>query len=184
LAKHSFRFRGSVPPSIRLIVVTGVRGTSSRGLHAAGPSMPSRAARAPAADQVLENSSGATGWPWEPPYGVTFGVGRGVYPPLPITISGPSGGVALTVPSRVRSRSKRVTWLILPVVICLSQRLSHACLSISNLYRETANGSDGWAIRDQRGLPRNASKVRRSFRSLSTNLQPDRSPCSPVQRLY
>src|SRR6187402_3414182 len=34
-----------------------------------------------------------------------------------------------------------VTWLILPVVICLSQRLSHACLSISNLYRETANGS-------------------------------------------
>ena len=33
------------------------------------------------------------------------------------------------------------TWLILPVVICLSQRLSHACLSISNLYGETANGS-------------------------------------------
>ena len=29
--------------------------------------------------------------------------------------------------------SKVVTWLILPVVICLSQRLSHACLSI-NLY--------------------------------------------------
>ena len=26
---------------------------------------------------------------------------------------------------------KRETWLILPVVICLSQRLSHACLSIS-----------------------------------------------------
>ena len=25
-----------------------------------------------------------------------------------------------------------VTWLILPVVICLSQRLSHACLSIGN----------------------------------------------------
>jgi hypothetical protein len=36
---------------------------------------------------------------------------------------------------------KIVTWLILPVVICLSQRLSHACLSISNIYRETANGS-------------------------------------------
>jgi len=31
--------------------------------------------------------------------------------------------------------------LILPVVICLSQRLSHACLSISTLYCETANGS-------------------------------------------
>ena len=26
---------------------------------------------------------------------------------------------------------QHVTWLILPVVICLSQRLSHACLSIS-----------------------------------------------------
>ncbi len=36
---------------------------------------------------------------------------------------------------------KIVIWLILPVVICLSQRLSHACLSISNLYSETANGS-------------------------------------------
>ena len=31
------------------------------------------------------------------------------------------------------------TWLILPVVIRLSQRLSHACLSISE--SETANGS-------------------------------------------
>ena len=29
-------------------------------------------------------------------------------------------------------RYRIVTWLILPVVICLSQRLSHACLSISN----------------------------------------------------
>jgi hypothetical protein len=29
------------------------------------------------------------------------------------------------------STSKIVTWLILPVVICLSQRLSHACPSIS-----------------------------------------------------
>ena len=33
------------------------------------------------------------------------------------------------------------TWLILPVVICLSQRLSHASTSISNLYGETADGS-------------------------------------------
>ena len=31
-----------------------------------------------------------------------------------------------------RSRRTIVTWLILLVVICLSQRLSHACLSISN----------------------------------------------------
>ena len=29
-----------------------------------------------------------------------------------------------------------LTWLILPVVICLSQRLSHACLSI-NFYMVT-----------------------------------------------
>ena len=36
---------------------------------------------------------------------------------------------------------KLATWLILPVVICLSQRLSHACLSINCLYCETANGS-------------------------------------------
>ena len=28
-----------------------------------------------------------------------------------------------------------VIWLILPVVICLSQRLSHACLSISVIQR-------------------------------------------------
>ena len=34
-----------------------------------------------------------------------------------------------------------VTRLILPVVICLSLRLSHASLSISNLYGETADGS-------------------------------------------
>jgi hypothetical protein len=32
----------------------------------------------------------------------------------------------------LRRRFRIVTWLILPVVICLSQRLSHACLSISN----------------------------------------------------
>ena len=35
----------------------------------------------------------------------------------------------------------RATWLILPVVICLSQRLSHACLSMNGSYSETANGS-------------------------------------------
>src|SRR6056300_670385 len=46
------------------------------------------------------------------------------------------------VPSNVRDLLESVViWLILPVVICLSQRLSHACLSISTLYCETANGS-------------------------------------------
>ena len=42
--------------------------------------------------------------------------------------------------ARRTGRSRSVTWLILPVVICLSQRLSHACLSVNNSY-ETANGS-------------------------------------------
>ena len=32
-------------------------------------------------------------------------------------------------------RLANLTWLILPVVICLSQRLSHACLSISIIQR-------------------------------------------------
>ena len=41
----------------------------------------------------------------------------------------------------IASVRKVATWLILPVVICLSQRLSHACLSINCLYCETANGS-------------------------------------------
>ena len=35
------------------------------------------------------------------------------------------------LPADSRVATSRVTWLILPVVICLSQRLSHACLSTS-----------------------------------------------------
>ena len=38
---------------------------------------------------------------------------------------------------------KIATWLILPVVICLSQRLSHACLSISLFIRRDC----GWLIK-------------------------------------
>jgi len=54
----------------------------------------------------------------------------------------PPGGGSPAVPASAGDLPvKIVTWLILPVVICLSQRLSHACLSISNLYGETANGS-------------------------------------------
>ena len=34
-----------------------------------------------------------------------------------------------------KTSSSAATWLILPVVICLSQRLSHACLSISIVQR-------------------------------------------------
>jgi hypothetical protein len=51
------------------------------------------------------------------------------------------GGCSPLRPPRGRCGVKVVTWLILPVVICLSQRLSHACLSISKIYSETANGS-------------------------------------------
>ena len=39
-----------------------------------------------------------------------------------------------------RCKNIIVFWLILPVVICLSQRLSHACLSKPN-NGEAANGS-------------------------------------------
>ena len=39
-------------------------------------------------------------------------------------------GVGFRDEAKARSM-KAATWLILPVVICLSQRLSHACLSIN-----------------------------------------------------
>ena len=53
--------------------------------------------------------------------------------------SSPSASLRVRV-ALLRSRTaarggrpgQKVTWLILPVVICLSQRLSHACLSINN----------------------------------------------------
>ena len=41
----------------------------------------------------------------------------------------------LTAASAADGGLRIVTWLILPVVICLSQRLSHACLSISIIQR-------------------------------------------------
>jgi hypothetical protein len=56
----------------------------------------------------------AHGWPLEAPNPVT----RELFCPATRAVG--------------RPRRTIVTWLILPVVICLSQRLSHACLSISN----------------------------------------------------
>ena len=45
----------------------------------------------------------------------------------------PGGGLPVRGRAQSRPSSTRiVTWLILPVVICLSQRLSHACLSIND----------------------------------------------------
>ena len=114
-----------------------------------GPAFESRIPSV-AADHPLGNSVGAIGWP----VGTFGGFGSGGGPgralgfgPCPDLLTNPDplfiegcrwpfalrDGVGLAV--------KIVTWLILPVVICLSQRLSHACLSISNLYGETANGS-------------------------------------------
>ena len=43
----------------------------------------------------------------------------------------PGSRTELAVATWSWSGQNHVTWLILPVVICLSQRLSHACLSIS-----------------------------------------------------
>ena len=43
------------------------------------------------------------------------------------------GGACTLVRVSAGVNLKVVTWLILPVVICLSKRLSHACLSISTL---------------------------------------------------
>lgn len=52
-----------------------------------------------------------------------------------------SEGVFFLCVVHARWAVKKATWLILPVVICLSQRLSHACLSVNYSYCETANGS-------------------------------------------
>ena len=56
-------------------------------------------------------------------------------------VGGAAGFARARVSCVCRRGARQATWLILPVVICLSQRLSHACLSISDLYCETANGS-------------------------------------------
>ena len=97
------------------------------------------------ADRPLGNSVGETGWPW----GTCVASAPGTSGPGDVAVS-PTSGELLCLPPLPGGRSRRValspavkivTWLILPVVICLSQRLSHASLSISNLYCETANGS-------------------------------------------
>ena len=53
---------------------------------------------------------------------------RNLVVPEPLN-SGPVG--RLRTPLRLPTHVRTATWLILPVVICLSQRLSHACLSTS-----------------------------------------------------
>ncbi len=52
-------------------------------------------------------------------------------------------GTGKADPAKLRVCYYGVTWLILPVVICLSQRLSHACLSISDLIQRNCE----WLIK-------------------------------------
>lgn len=118
--------------------------SSTRGKYAAVlPGHGPRGSKAgSAADRPLGNSVGAIGWPaWgrrRAAWRFRRVPGPGGDPsrsrPNLVTYLAPPG-----VPARARPRGRVareartvVTWLILPVVICLSQRLSHACLSISN----------------------------------------------------
>ena len=131
--------------------------SSFRGLYAAAWADVRVATPISAADRPLGNSVGAIGCPTCSSAASALGdrrsgVGCG-WPLFLVTILASLGG--LSGASCLRGQGvpgKIVIWLILPVVICLSQRLSHACLSISNLYSETANGLayDGPFDRKQR----------------------------------
>ena len=66
---------------------------------------------------------------------------RACFAPDRRSVGGAAGRARFAPGIGAARAARQATWLILPVVICLSQRLSHACLSISDLYCETANGS-------------------------------------------
>ena len=87
------------------------------------------------ADHPLGNTVGANGWPLGrfPSGSHPKAVGRSS-PRLLSTLAlwAYRRGRSILLEPCAASESMVVTWLILPVVICLSQRLSHACLSISN----------------------------------------------------
>jgi hypothetical protein len=134
-------FGGKPKPVAALLGVTGGRYPPSAG-YMSHAMVPLRGHRSRVADQPVGNLVGAIGWrgmsgrslcSWTSRAGC-FGTPLSVHIDRRLRAAGParlSRDVSGTV----------VTWLILPVVICLSQRLSHACLSISNIYSETANGS-------------------------------------------
>lgn len=92
------------------------------------------ASRVSAADRPLRNSVGAIGSPWPSAFSRGFGLRWGRSPDRNRVITFCPRCPSRRVPGvrPLRRCLKIVTWLILPVVICLSQRLSHACLSISN----------------------------------------------------
>ena len=130
------RLWGDAAASIRLTVLTDggnppPEGRMRPGTAVFGPEYP-------AADRPLGNSVGAIGWPLgAAPRLVGRPERSGVGSPSPQLryrdppLRGlPAATLGETLGTRVGFRV--VTWLILPVVICLSQRLSHACLSISN----------------------------------------------------
>ena len=117
-------------------------------LRSAGSGLRSRSSSG--ADRPLRNPVGAIGWPAgarrrAPAPAARPGPGAQVqtWPPTLLRRLGPSPGAPSPASGFAAGGAGDTidTWLILPVVICLSQRLSHACPSISNLYGETANGS-------------------------------------------
>ena len=74
----------------------------------------------------------AYGWPLEPTRRFDSGVDGSAGRPAPSRTNSDPRAARAGPKYFGDGLSKIVTWLILPVVICLSQRLSHACLSISN----------------------------------------------------
>ena len=149
LAKILFQISGGKPWSVavdQLVDVTVRRYPPFEGrMSQSRGSGLLPAERVSGADRSLKNSVGAIGWPRD---GHLFTgvrsmsqVGRcdsRVPVPSSLTISVPLRRSRLRASLAGGSGPLRrvcftvVTWLILPVVICLSQRLSHACLSISN----------------------------------------------------
>ena len=56
---------------------------------------------------------------------------RACFAPIRRSVGGAAGRARFAPGIGASRAARQATWLILPVVICLSQRLSHACLSIS-----------------------------------------------------
>lgn len=86
-------------------------------------------------DHLLGNSEGAIEWlVVDELLSSMYNASRGYGPHLVTMIRHRfGGGIRLgTLWGTCVDVKELGTWLILPVVICLSQRLSHACLSISN----------------------------------------------------
>ena len=147
---HRF-LEGAAPREPPFVGVSAGSGPSTRGPYATGLSAPFGGVSDGihlCADRILRGSSGGN---WMvtcvPPVRRRCRCDRALVRPFHILEQTfcPSGGVGTGDPGAScpgpRSLQDQGIWLILPVVICLSQRLSHACLSISTLYCETANGS-------------------------------------------